>query len=133
MKGSVAVKPMNIVEVALDAGNLELFVQALQSSGIADLLATENEYTVFAPQDSAFKQFTSMTINELMQNKDELVTLLSYHIVPGKFPQASLKSQPSVQTLLGKELQAGGISIVEPDIECSNGIIHVIDEVLVPK
>lgn len=127
------VKAGNIVEMALDEGSLGTFGDALAQSGLQERLASQGPYTVFAPTDDAFKEYADQTLKEVFSNKEELITLISYHIVPGKFMGSYFNRPSTVSTLLGKELVIDRSKFLEPDIECTNGVIHIIDSVMVPK
>lgn len=133
MAPQTVVKPANVAEVMLDMEFLDTFVQALQQTGLVDRLAKGGPYTIFAPTNSAFKEYSDQTLQELLGNREELLTLISYHIVPGTFVGSYFNRPSSVRTLLGKELLIDRSHFVAPDIEAGNGIVHVIDTVLVPK
>ena len=129
----VAVKPGNIVEMALDEGSLDMFVQALQSTGLSEELAEEGPFTVFAPSDGAFRQLSPDSLNDLMSSPDELKTVLAYHIAQGKIMASQVDKSHKVKTLLGEEASIDPSSIIVADIEATNGILHVINTVLMPK
>jgi uncharacterized surface protein with fasciclin (FAS1) repeats len=132
MSPQTLVKAGNIVEMALADGTLATFVSALRGAGLIERLVGQGQYTVFAPTDDAFKEYAQQTLNEIFSNKEELTALVSYHIVPGKFVASYFSSRAALVTLLGRELIIDRSVILTPDIECSNGVIHVIDTVLLP-
>jgi uncharacterized surface protein with fasciclin (FAS1) repeats len=131
----------NIVDTAIAAGNFKTLVTALQAAGLADTLKGEGPFTVFAPTDAAFAKIPKDQLNALMANKTQLTALLTYHVVPSKVMSSNLKNGMSVKTILGENLVIslanGGVmvndaKVVQPDIVCTNGVIHVIDTVLIP-
>jgi uncharacterized surface protein with fasciclin (FAS1) repeats len=132
----------NIVDTAIAAGNFKTLVTALQAAGLADTLKGDGPFTVFAPTDEAFAKIPKDQLNALMANKTQLTALLTYHVVPGKVMSTDLKNGMSVKTIPGGNLiislANGGVmvndaKVVQADIVCSNGVIHVIDTVLIPE
>ncbi len=139
----------NIVETAVSAGNFKTLVAAVKAAGLVDALTGPGPLTVFAPTDAAFEKLEKSkpgTIAMLLkpENKDKLVAILTYHVVPGKVMAADvvkLKDGTSVKTLNGKSIvvrNGHGVrfnksKLVKADIACTNGVIHVIDTVLLPK
>ncbi|MFT5474253.1 MAG: putative surface protein with fasciclin (FAS1) repeats [Candidatus Promineifilaceae bacterium] len=129
----------DIVQTAIAAGSFETLVAALKAAELVEALQAEGPFTVFAPNDEAFSKLPPETINMLLkpENRDKLVALLSYHVVPG----VVRLNEQSLETLNGTPLMLssfGGVSINEAsvlsaDIEASNGIIHIIDTVLIPE
>jgi uncharacterized surface protein with fasciclin (FAS1) repeats len=133
----------DIVDTAVSAGSFKTLVAAVKAAGLADTLKGPGPFTVFAPTDEAFAKLPAGTVEELLkpENKDKLVALLTYHVVPAKAMARDVAGMPSAKTVNGKELRLkadGGKVIVDKatvtkaDIECSNGVIHVIDAVLMP-
>ena len=136
--------PANIVVAAQEAGQFKTLLAAAKAAGLAEALMGEGPFSVFAPTDEAFAALGKDTIATLLkpENKEKLAAILEYHVVSGKVmsPQASkLKTAP---TLLGQDLAVkatkkgltiGGANVVAADIETGNGVIHVIDTVLLPK
>ena len=140
---SVAVKPANILEIALDEESLSTFVKAVRaSSELAHILAGEaGPYTVFAPNDNAFSRYGNRALNELLSDPEDLTDLLTFHMVRGKLFSTDLGEQKTLPSLLGKELniEVSGENIsveegkiIQADMECGNGVMHIIDLVLVP-
>jgi uncharacterized surface protein with fasciclin (FAS1) repeats len=132
----------NIVDTAIAAGNFNTLVKALQTAGLVDTLKGEGPFTVFAPTDEAFAEILPDQLNALMANKAQLTPVLTYHIVPGKLMSTELMNGMMVKTILGENLvislSNGGVmvndaKVIQADIVCTNGVIHVIDTVLVPK
>jgi len=141
---AVAAKAADIVDTAMSAGQFETLVAAVKAAGLVDTLKGEGPYTVFAPTDEAFAKLPAGTVEDLLkpENKDKLVAILTYHVVPGKVMSADLANkQMKAKTVEGQMLEInalnGGVSVDEAkvitaDIETSNGVIHVIDTVVLP-
>jgi uncharacterized surface protein with fasciclin (FAS1) repeats len=135
--------PGTIVDVAAGAGTFTTLVAALKDAGLADTLAGPGPFTVFAPTDAAFAKLPPGTVASLLkpENKKKLQAILLYHVVKGDVMAADLKDGEHVTTLEGKPLTIGisggtvnvsGATVVKADIPASNGVIHVIDTVLIP-
>jgi uncharacterized surface protein with fasciclin (FAS1) repeats len=130
----------NIINTAINAGNFKTLVAAVQAAGLVDTLNGEGPFTVFAPSDEAFAKLPEGTLESLLQNPSELSKILTYHVVSGKVMSPDVAGMTSVTTVQGGNLSidsSNGVKINEamvitPDIECSNGVIHVIDSVLLP-
>jgi len=133
----------NIVETASDAGSFSTLLAAAQAAGLAEALSNQGPLTVFAPTDEAFAELGS-TVDELLkpENRDQLVAILTYHVVPGRVTAEQVTDLDFASTLNGQRIDIssgyGGVevdeaSVVQTDIEASNGIIHVIDSVLMPE
>ena len=139
----------NIVETAIAAGSFKTLVAAVKAAGLVDALTGPGPLTVFAPTDAAFERLEKGkpgTIAMLLkpENKKKLVAILTYHVVPGKVMAADvlkLKNGTEVKTLNGASITVRNhhgvrfnkAKLVKADIECTNGVIHVIDTVLLPK
>lgn len=129
-----------IVETAINAGNFKTLVAAVQATGLVDTLNGEGPFTVFAPSDEAFAKLPAGTVEELLANPEELKKILTYHVVAGKVMSGDVVTMTSATTVQGGTVAidaSNGVKInesmvVTPDIECSNGVIHVIDSVLMP-
>lgn len=129
-----------IVETAVNAGNFKTLVAAVTAAGLVDTLNGEGPFTVFAPSDEAFAKLPEGTVDNLLANPEELKKVLTYHVVSGKVMASDVMGMTSATTLQGGDLSidtSNGVKInesmvVTPDIECSNGVIHVIDTVLLP-
>jgi uncharacterized surface protein with fasciclin (FAS1) repeats len=133
----------DIVDTAASAGKFGTLVAAVKAAGLVDTLKGEGPFTVFAPTDEAFAALPDGTVENLLkpENKDQLVSILTYHVVPGKVMSSDLKDGMMAATVQGKDvtitLEGGpkvdGATISGPDVEASNGVIHVIDSVILPK
>ena len=128
----------DIVDTAVAAGKFKTLVAAVKAAGLVDSLKAEGPLTVFAPTDDAFAKLPEGTVEELLQaeNRDKLIEVLSYHVVQGKL----MLSAQSLETLQGQSLtikapnsfEVNGANVITSDIEASNGVIHIIDSVLLP-
>lgn len=133
----------DIVDTAIGAGNFTTLVAAVQAAGLVDTLKGPGPFTVFAPTDAAFAALPAGTVEDLLkpENKDKLVAILTYHVLPGKVMSTDLTEGMKAKTVQGGEvtitLEGGpkvdGAAISAPDIAASNGVIHVIDAVILPK
>ncbi len=133
----------DIVDTAVAAGSFETLVAAVKAAGLVEALKGEGPFTVFAPTDEAFAQLPEGTLAKLLtpEGKDQLTAILTYHVVPGRVLAADVAKLSGAVTLGGqrvdvrvakKKVMIDGASVVRTDIECSNGVIHVIDSVLMP-
>lgn len=133
----------NIVQTAVSAGSFKTLVAAVQAAGLVDTLSGEGPFTVFAPTDEAFAKLPEGTVETLLkpENKDKLVAILTYHVVPGKVMAKDVKTM-AAKTVNGQEAQLkvsdkgvyiDNAKVVKTDIATSNGVIHVIDSVILPK
>ncbi len=142
---AVAAKAADIVDTAVSAGQFETLVAAVKAAGLVDTLKGDGPYTVFAPTDEAFAKLPDGTVENLLkpENKEQLVAVLTYHVVPGKVMSSDvINKQVEAETVQGSKLRInalnGGVSVdnakvVKADIETSNGVIHVIDTVVLPQ
>ena len=141
---SIAAKADDIVDTAVAAGQFTTLVAALQAAGLVDTLKGAGPFTVFAPTDAAFAALPAGTVENLLkpENKDQLVAVLTYHVVPGKVMAADIAGKSmQVASVQGSNLSidaTNGVKIdnanvVTADIETDNGVIHVIDAVVLPK
>ena len=130
----------NIVETARQAGSLTTLLAAVDAAGLGETLAEGGPFTVFAPSDEAFAKLPAGTVESLLADPAKLTTVLTYHVVPGRVTAADVAGLSSAPTVQGGELPIsidGGIhvadaSVVSADIKAANGVIHVIDRVLLP-
>ncbi|MFS4582326.1 fasciclin domain-containing protein [Phaeobacter sp. C3_T13_0] len=132
----------DIVDTAAGAGDFSTLVAAVKAAGLVDTLKGDGPFTVFAPTDAAFAALPAGTVEELLkpENKDKLVEILTYHVVPGKVMSGDLSDDMKAATVQGGEvtidLDSGvmvdGAKVVTADIEAENGVIHVIDAVIMP-
>ena len=131
----------DIVDTAVGAGSFETLVAAVQAAGLVDTLKGDGPFTVFAPTDEAFAALPEGTVEELLkpENKDQLVAVLTYHVVPGKIMSSDIAGKTAeVATVEGSKLsvdatdgvKVDNAKVVSADIETSNGVIHVIDAVI---
>lgn len=133
----------DIVDTAVGAGSFETLVAAVQAAGLVDTLKGEGPFTVFAPTDEAFAALPAGTVEELLkpENKEQLVAILTYHVVPGKVMSTDLSDDMAATTVQGSDIMIdldNGVmveeaTVVSADIETSNGVIHVIDKVILPE
>ena len=123
----------DIVDTAVAAGSFNTLVKAVQAAGLVDTLKSEGPFTVFAPTDEAFAKLPAGTLESLLADPDKLAQVLKYHVVPGKLDANAVTSVSQLSTVEGSALPVGDIAIAKTDIMTSNGIIHVIDEVLIPQ
>jgi uncharacterized surface protein with fasciclin (FAS1) repeats len=137
---ALAVQAKDIVDTAVGAGNFKTLAVALQAAGLVDTLKGPGPFTVFAPTDAAFAKVPKATLDALLADKAKLTAVLTYHVVSGKVMAADVK-QGSVRTVQGTDLMVttvGGVkvnaaNVTTTDIVADNGVIHVIDSVLLPK
>lgn len=130
-----------IVDIASTAGQFNTLVAAVKAAGLAETLSGEGPFTVFAPTDAAFAKLPEGTVEALLQDKEKLTAILTYHVVSGKVMAADVAGLDSATTLQGQSLaidtssgvKVGDASVVKTDIVASNGVIHVIDTVLLPR
>ena len=133
----------DVVAVATGAGNFKTLVAAIKAGGLVPTLQGAGPFTVFAPTDEAFAKLPPGTVDDLLkpENKEKLVALLTYHVVPGKVMASDVKTMKT-KTVNGQEMDVqvyGGkvtvdnANVTKTDIAASNGVIHVIDTVLMPK
>lgn len=148
LAGATASNAANIVETAQGAGSFGTLLAAAQAAGLADALATGENLTVFAPTDEAFAALPEGTVENLLkpENKDQLVAVLSYHVLPRKLSSNMLPGRTihvktiksSGDRLLSVTKSGGGVSVdeakvISADVMADNGIIHVIDKVMLPN
>ena len=130
----------DIVDTAVAAGSFKTLAAALQAAGLVDTLKGKGPFTVFAPTDDAFAKVPKADLDALLKDKAKLTAVLTYHVVAGKVMAADVKAG-KVKTVQGSELTvatAGGVmvdsaKVIKTDIVADNGVIHVIDSVIVPK
>ena len=133
----------DIVDTAVGAKSFTTLVAAVKAAGLVETLKSKGPFTVFAPTDEAFKKLPEGTVESLLkpENKDKLVAVLTYHVVPGKVMVADVVKLKNAKTVQGGEVdiivadgkvKVDNANVVKTDIECSNGVIHVIDAVILP-
>lgn len=132
----------NIVEVAVSAGSFNTLVAAVQAAGLVETLSGEGPFTVFAPTDEAFALIPEADLKALLADKEALTAVLTYHVVPGKVLAKDVVTLSSAETVNGQSVEImvrdgkvmiDGATVVATDIEASNGVIHVIDRVILPR
>lgn len=138
-----AMDSKDIVDTAVEAGSFETLVAAVQAAGLVETLKGDGPFTVFAPTDEAFAALPEGTVEDLLlpENIDTLTAILTYHVVPGKVMSGDLTDGMEAATVEGSDvtiMTEGGVtvegaSVVTADIETSNGVIHVIDQVILPE
>jgi len=142
-KKPVAAAPKDIVDTAVAAGSFKTLATALTAAGLVETLKGEGPFTVFAPTDDAFAKLPAGTLDDLLkpENKAKLSAILTYHVVPGKVMAKDVVSLSSAKTVNGKALSivvkdgkvtVDSATVIQTDIQCSNGVIHVIDAVMLP-
>ena len=131
----------DIVDTAVAAGSFNTLVTAVQAAGLVETLKGDGPFTVFAPTDEAFAAIPAADLEALLADKEKLTAVLTYHVVPGKVMAADIAGKStSVETVNGAMLEidatdgvtVGGAKVIATDIEASNGVIHVIDTVMMP-
>jgi uncharacterized surface protein with fasciclin (FAS1) repeats len=134
---------MDIVDTAVKAGSFKTLAAALKAAGLVETLKGKGPFTVFAPTDEAFEKLPAGTVETLLkpENKDKLVAILTYHVVAGNVKAADVVKLKSAETVLGRTVaidardgvKINNAKVVKADIDCGNGVIHVIDAVLLPR
>jgi uncharacterized surface protein with fasciclin (FAS1) repeats len=137
-----AVPAGDIIETAARAGSFTTLAKALETAGLVETLKGEGPFTVFAPTDEAFANLPEGTLDALLKDKKKLTAILTYHVVPGKVSSEEVATLKSAKTVNGKELTiattggkvtVGNATVTQADIPATNGVIHVIDSVLLPE
>jgi len=131
----------DIVDTAVAAGSFKTLAAALQAAGLVDTLKGKGPFTVFAPTDEAFAKLPAGTVEALLKDKDKLTAILTYHVVAGDVKAADVVKLNSAKTVQGQSVsidatdgvKVNNAKVVKADIICSNGVIHVIDTVLLPQ
>jgi len=137
-------KPKNIVETAVAAGDFKTLAAALKAADLVKTLEGKGPFTVFAPTDAAFAKLPKGTLEDLLkpENKAKLTAILTYHVVPGKVMAADVVKLSKAKTVQGSEVtikvdgdkvMVDNANVTKTDIKCENGVIHVIDAVMLPK
>ena len=135
----------DIVDTAVGAGKFKTLVAAVKAAGLVETLKGEGPFTVFAPTDEAFKKIPAETLEMLLkpENKEKLQAILTYHVVSGDVRAADVVKLQKAKTVNGKEVNIkvtdkkevmiNGAKVIKTDIECGNGVIHIIDTVILPQ
>lgn len=132
-----------IVAVASEAGSFKTLVAAVKAAGLADVLQGDGPFTVFAPTDEAFAKLPAGTVENLLkpENREQLKAILTYHVIPGKVMAADVKPMQAKTVngqkvniqVIDKTVKVDNAKVVKTDVAASNGVIHVIDTVILPK
>jgi len=135
-----------ICDTAVAAGNFKTLVAATKAAGLVETLNTKGPFTVFAPTDDAFAKLPKGTVDSLLKDIPKLKAILTYHVVEGKVPASDVVQHPKLTTLQGQDLRidaakwhlhksvkVNDANILKADVKADNGMIHVIDKVLLPK
>jgi uncharacterized surface protein with fasciclin (FAS1) repeats len=131
----------NIVEVATEAGSFKTLLTALKAAGLEDTLSGAGPFTVFAPTDEAFAKLPSGTLDALLKDIPKLKSILLYHVVAGKVSSSQVVKLSEAKSVEGSEIQitsgpsgvmVDGAKVIKADVEASNGLIHVVDSVILP-
>jgi uncharacterized surface protein with fasciclin (FAS1) repeats len=133
-------RSVDILQTARAAGSLDTLLTAIDRAGMSDVLEHEGPYTVFAPSDEAFSKLPDGAVQSLLATPDTLADVVNYHLVPGRITAGDIASRISAETLQGEDLaisnngaiRIDGAHLISGDIQASNGVIHVIDRVLLP-
>ena len=133
-------KEKTIVQTAIDAGSFNTLVTAVQAAGLVDTLNSAGPFTVFAPTDAAFAALPPGTLDALLADKALLTKVLTYHVVSGTYMAKDVVNLRSVNSVQGEAItinptdgvKVNGANVIQTDIKCSNGVIHVIDKVILP-
>ena len=131
----------DIVDTAVAAGDFKTLATALQAAGLVETLKGQGPFTVFAPTDAAFAKIPKADLDALIQDKAKLTKVLTYHVVAGKVLASDVSKLSQAKTVQGQSVKidtssgvkVDGASVVKADILCSNGVIHVIDSVILPR
>ena len=132
----------NIVQTAIGAGQFKTLVAAVKAAGLVETLSGPGPFTVFAPTDEAFAKLPEGTVEALLLDKEKLKAILTYHVVSGNVMASDVVKLSSAKTVNGQEVtimvkdgkvMVDNATVIKTDIKCSNGVIHVIDSVIIPK
>ena len=131
----------DIVDTAVSAGNFTTLVAAIKAAGLVETLKGDGPFTVFAPTDEAFANLPAGTVEALLKDKVKLAQILTFHVVSGQKNAGDVVGAKSLETVQGQSLtvdttdgvRIGGANVITTDIKTSNGVIHVIDTVLIPN
>jgi uncharacterized surface protein with fasciclin (FAS1) repeats len=131
----------NIVKIAKDAGTFNTLLTAATAAGLAETLSNDGPFTVFAPTDDAFGALPEGTVEGLLKDTEKLKAILLYHVVSGKYLAQDVIGKSEIKTVQGQSIHidaSEGVkvdeaSVIKADIEAENGVIHVIDKVILPK
>ena len=122
----------SVIAVAKRAGEFGTLLSAVDTAGLTGLLEGEGPYTLFAPTDAAFEELPEGALQELLSDKSKLIAVLKYHVVPSRVTAVEVLESRELETASGQSLPTADISVIRADIRASNGIIHVVDKVILP-
>lgn len=137
-----AMTQADIVDTAVSAGSFNTLVTAVKAAGLVEVLKGDGPFTVFAPTDEAFAKLPAGTVEALLQDKEKLTQILTYHVVPGRLEAADVLGKERLTTVQGSDLKVAmndkgamvdAAKIIKTDIATRNGVIHVIDSVVIPN
>ncbi|MCB1043447.1 MAG: fasciclin domain-containing protein [Acidobacteria bacterium] len=139
--GTKAPLTKDLVDTAISAGQFETLVTAIKAAGLVDTLKGDGPFTVFAPTDEAFAQIPQEQLNALLADRDALTKVLTYHVVAGKVTAEQVVTLSQATTVQGQNItissdngvKVNDASVIKTDIMCRNGVIHVIDKVILPR
>ena len=131
----------DLVQTVIEAGNFKTLITAVQEAGLVETLQQEGPFTIFAPTDEAFEKLPEGTIKTLLNDKEKLTEILTYHVLANKIMSKDVVNIKNATTANGKKISINSkecvkidnANVIKTDIECTNGVIHVIDTVLIPK
>jgi len=131
----------DLVDTAIEAGSFTSLVEAVKAAGLVETLKADGPYTIFAPTDEAFAKLPPGTLDALLKDKAKLTAVLTYHVVPGKVMAKDVAGLSSAKTVQGQSVtfdtsegvKVDGARVIQADVEASNGVIHVIDSVILPS
>ena len=122
----------SVITVAKQSGQFATLLTALEAAGLTALLEGKGPYTVFAPTDAAFKRLPDGALQELLGDRDKLIAILKYHVVPGRVSALQILENRELTTATGQKLPTADLDVIRADVKARNGVIHVIDNVLLP-
>ena len=142
MKSSSRTASQDIVDTAMGAGDFNTLTKALKAADLVETLKGDGPFTVFAPTDEAFSKLPAGALDELLKDKKKLAAILTYHVVPGSVTSEQVVKLQDAKTVNGQSIKISAMhgnvmvdnaKVVKADIKASNGVIHVIDSVMMPK
>lgn len=130
----------NVLDKAIESGQFTVLVDALREAGLDDILSSDGPFTIFAPTDEAFSKLPKKAIENLLHDKERLTEILTYHVIYDTFKYKDVVKMKNAKTVQGTRIifdisnktKVNKATIIKSDIECENGVIHIIDEVLIP-
>jgi uncharacterized surface protein with fasciclin (FAS1) repeats len=122
----------SVLEVAKRSGQFGTLLTAIEAAGLSGLLEGKGPYTLFAPTDAAFENLPEGALQELLADKEKLIALLKYHVVPGRISAVEILQARELETASGQSLSTNDLSVIRADIPARNGVIHIVDKVILP-